>query len=120
MSSSHMVQQGEHLSGIARQYGFRTYEVIWNHANNSQLRQKRVNPNVLYPGDVLFIPDKAQKTLEIATTAVHVFKVPIPKLKLRVVVRDRAGKPVPNTDCELEIEGENHKLKTDANGLVEK
>jgi N-acetylmuramoyl-L-alanine amidase len=120
MSSSHTVAQGEHLSGIAQKYGFRTYEIIWNHANNASLKKKRVNPNVLFPGDVLFIPDKAQKTCSVPTAAVHVFKVKAPKLKLSLVVRDRAGKPMPNTDCELEIEGAKYKLKTNANGAVEK
>jgi LysM repeat protein len=120
MSTSHTVQQGEHLSGIATKYGFRNYESIWNHGDNADLKTKRANPNVLYPGDVLVIPDKAQKTVNCATTAMHTFHLTMPKLKLRVIVRDRAGKPMPNTDCELEVEGEKYQLKTDANGLVEK
>src|SRR5215471_3729102 len=97
MASSHTVAQGEHLSGIAEKYGFRNYEVIWNHGNNADLKKKRINPNVLYPGDVLYIPDKVQKSQAVPTTAVHVFKVTVPTLKLSVIVRDRAGKPLPDT-----------------------
>ena len=120
MATSHDVQQGEHLSGIAQKYGFRSYEVIWNHAKNAALKKKRVNPNVLFPGDVLFIPDKKQKVEQGATTAMHLFRLTIPKLKLRVVVRARDGTPVPSADCELEIDGKKEKLKADGDGLVEK
>jgi N-acetylmuramoyl-L-alanine amidase len=75
---------------------------------------------VLFPGDVLFIPDKQQKTVQRPTTQVHVFQVALPKLKLRVIVLDRKGNPLPNVDCELEIEGETHQLKTGGDGLLEK
>ena len=120
MSTSHTVQQGEHLSGIAKKYGFRNYETIWNYGENADLKAKRKNPNVLFPGDELVIPDKEPKEVPCATTAMHVFNVTIPKLKLRVVVRDRAGKPMPNTECELEVEGEKETLQTNGDGLVEK
>src|SRR5215475_5811223 len=120
MSTSHIVQQGEHLSSIAHDYGFQAYETIWNHSNNAQLRQKRGNANVLYPGDVLFIPDRVDKKVPAATGAMHHFQLIDAKLKLSVRVRDRAGKPMPNTECELEVDGQAYKLTTNAHGLVEK
>ena len=61
MSSVHTVVQGEHLSGIANKYGFTSYKTIWDHAQNAELKKKRQNPNVIFPGDELFIPDKGQK-----------------------------------------------------------
>ena len=49
MATLHTVVQGEHLSRIAKQYGFTDYRVIWEHRRNAALRGKR-NPNVLFPG----------------------------------------------------------------------
>jgi LysM domain len=60
MPSNYKVRQGDHLSDIATALGFSSYETIWNHPKNAKLKQKRVNPNVLFPGDTLFIPDKVQ------------------------------------------------------------
>lgn len=120
MSKTHTIQQGEHLPGIAQKYGFRSYEVIWTHPKNADLKKRRVNPNVLYPGNVLFIPDKQEKTVGCTTAAVHSFQVKVPELKLSVIVRDRAGKPLANADCELEVDGAKYQLKSDGNGLVEK
>jgi len=120
MSSSYTIQQGDHLSSIAKTYGFRSYTVIWNHAQNAALKKKRVNPNVLFPGDVLFIPDKKPKDEDGETTAVHLFRLNVPKLKLRVVIRGRDSKPIPNANCELEIDGAKQQLQADGDGLVEK
>jgi N-acetylmuramoyl-L-alanine amidase len=119
MSFSHTVQQGEHLSSIAEKYGFRTYQTIWNHSDNAQLKNKRVNPNVLYPGDVLFIPDKTLRTEAIATGAVHVFQVMASNLRLSITIRDRAGKRLPNIACELEVDGQKIQLTTNGDGHVE-
>ena len=32
-------------------------DTLWNHPDNEDLRSKRDDPNVLYPGDKIFIPD---------------------------------------------------------------
>jgi hypothetical protein len=57
MAIDHTVVQGEYLSKIARNYGFSDYRTIWEHPKNAALKQARQNPNVLFPGDRLFIPD---------------------------------------------------------------
>jgi hypothetical protein len=54
----HEVKQGEHLFRIAYQYGFRNPFTIWNDPDNSDLRDLRSNPNVLFPGDQLATPDR--------------------------------------------------------------
>ncbi len=115
-----MVKQGEHLSRIAHQYGFADYRTIWEHPNNAALKNKRKNPNVLFPGDQVFIPDKQEKGESCATTKRHRFQVARPPLKLRIVVKDFDDQPVANTECELEVEGAVYKLKTNAQGLIEK
>ena len=58
MAGNYTVKQGDHLSSIANAFKFSTYQTIWDHPHNAALKAQRVNPNVLYPGDVLYIPDK--------------------------------------------------------------
>src|SRR5262245_17024459 len=120
MSQNYNVQQGDHIFSIAAKFGFRDYRIIWDDPKNATLKQKRVNPHVLFPGDIVFIPDKKEKTESIATTKVHRFKLNEETLKLRLVLRDFDNEPIPNVECELEVEGQVSKLKTNAKGMIEK
>lgn len=119
MSSYHTVAQGEHLSRIAKKYGFRNYQTIWDRPENKDLKDKRKNPNVLFPGDRLFIPDKQVKKEARSTNQVHRFKVSEAKIMLRLVVRDLDSQPVANTPCELHVEDKKYQLTTDGNGKIE-
>jgi len=58
MGTLHTVVQGEHISHIARRYGFTSFKPIWHAGENAALREKRKTPDVLFPGDQVFIPDK--------------------------------------------------------------
>jgi N-acetylmuramoyl-L-alanine amidase len=120
MPINHIVQQGDHLANITERYGFRDSSIIWDHAENSGIRQSRPNPNVLFPGDEVFIPDKEEKTVQRPTGQHHLFRVASPRLKLRLRLLDLMGKPLSNTPCELEVDGENSQLQTDDDGMVER
>src|SRR4030095_14342956 len=52
------VKQGDHVAGIAFRFGLSDFRTIWDHPNNTELKNKRQNPNVLFPGDVLYVPDR--------------------------------------------------------------
>ena len=54
----HMVKEGECLDSIALDHGFADWRTIYDHPKNTDLRSKRPDPNVIHPGDKLFIPDK--------------------------------------------------------------
>jgi len=83
---NHTVAQGECLSSIAAQAGF-TVDTLWNLPQNAQLKQLRKDPNVLYPNDVVFIPDKRLKEIPSATEKRHPFvkKGSAAKLKIRLL-----------------------------------
>src|SRR5262249_44370257 len=115
----HTVAQGEHLSKIARQYGFVDYTTIWDHAQNADLRQKRQNPNVLLPGDRLYIPDKELKSESRSTDRQHAFQIKRQRLKLRLVIEDQYEKPIANAPCELHVESESYQVTTDGSGKIE-
>ena len=115
----HRIEQGEHVVRIAREKGFRDWQSIWNRGENSKLKALRENPNVLFPGDELFLPDFLEKEEASATGMVHSFKAPSLNLRLRIQVRDVNGDPVPNCDCLLAIAGEDRKLVTDGDGRID-
>jgi Putative peptidoglycan binding domain/LysM domain len=119
MASEHTVQQGEHLSRIAKKYGFSDYRTIWDHASNAALKQKRQNPNVLHPGDRLHIPDREIREESRATDQKHRFKTSVPRLMLRLVLEDMYEKPIAQAPCELFLEGEKQDVTTDGRGQVE-
>jgi Putative peptidoglycan binding domain len=119
MATEHAIVQGEHLARIAKQYGFSDYRTIWDHPQNAALKQKRQNPNVLYPGDRLHIPDREVREESRATDQKHRFKVKGGRLMLRLVLEDLYEKPIANARCELVVEGDRRDLTTDAKGKIE-
>ena len=53
----HEVVYGDTLTGIAKQYGFEDWRTIYNHSCNTAFRTKRPDPNKIYPGDKVVIPN---------------------------------------------------------------
>ena len=119
MSSYHTVEQGEYLSSIAAEYGFADYTVIWNHADNAQLKALRKNPNVLLPGDSLFIPDKEQKLENGATSKRHTFEVNNNSLMLRLTLEDAFEKPIASAPCTLSLDQQTLTVNTSGQGKLE-
>jgi Putative peptidoglycan binding domain/LysM domain len=118
MGINHTVKQGEHLSSIARRYGFSDYKIIWNDPNNVKLKEQRKNPNVLYPGDQLYIRDKEEKQESRSTEQHHTFQIKNPKLELRLVLEDQFSKPIKNAQCELHVENQVLHLTSDGLGHI--
>jgi N-acetylmuramoyl-L-alanine amidase len=119
MPTYHTVEQGEHLSGIALKYGFPDYRTIWNHSENAELKKKRQNPHVLFPGDRLFVPDKEAKEYSRATEQRHRFQLSIQPMKLRIQLERAYDRPLANTECELTVESDVFKLTSDSTGKIE-
>lgn len=115
----HTVEQGECLASIAKQHGCADYHAIWDDPENEALRQQRGNPNILYPGDRVFIPDKGGKEESGSTEQRHRFKRKSSSTKLRVVVKDDQGRAQAGKRYRLTIDGEERRARTDGQGLVE-
>lgn len=88
------VVPGDCLSSIAARFGF-TWQILWDLAENAGLRAKRKDPNILFPGDVVFVPDNDIKHEPAATAQRHVFEVDVEPafVKIRFTFLDvpRAG-----------------------------
>jgi|SRR5437867_3865176 len=120
MGEMYTVKQGDFLSKIAAKFGFANAMTIWDDPQNAKLKKERKNPNVLFPGDVLFIPDKKQKQESGPTEQRIRFELKGSKVMLRLVLEDAFNKPIANAPCELAVEGETHKLVSDGKGKIEK
>ena len=114
----HIVEQGEHLASIAKKFGFADYRTIWNDGGNAGLRDARKSPNVLFPGDVVTIPDRQEKQLPRPTGANHRFVTTAAPLQLRIRVLDSDGKPDKDAPCVLNVDGISRNHTTDRDGKI--
>src|ERR1700761_3612824 len=105
MATAHTVQQGECMTQIAAAYGFADYNAIYQQPDNAELRKYRPSPNVLYPGDVVQIPDLQRKSVDRSTGQSHKFQVTVPKKELRVVLLDPTHQPLASKSFELTLDG---------------
>jgi hypothetical protein len=114
------VQQGDTLTGIADQFRLATWRRIYDHPQNAAFRRKRPNPDLLFPGDVLYVPDLEEPEYSRATDAKHKFRFKKPAQMLRVAVEDMEGKRLADRPYTLVIDGEVSKGTTDARAMIEK
>lgn len=120
MPITHVVQQGECFSKIAKRYGFADYKKVYEHPDNSDLRKKRPNPNLLFPGDKIVIPDQAPKAASLSTGRFHRITLKVPKRHVRVALKDAEGQPLAGKaytlvlDTHEELQG-----STDGEGFLE-
>jgi LysM repeat protein len=119
VAQNHVVAQGEHLSKIAAEYGFTDYTLIWNDAGNARLKTLRINPNVLLPGDSLYIPDKQQGNASGATSKRHSFQVNQKQLRLRLILEDMYEKPISNEPALLYLNQQQVQATTDGQGKID-
>jgi LysM repeat protein len=119
MAGYYKVKQGDYLSKIAKKHGFPDYTVIWNDPHNTQLKQQRDNPNVLYPGDKVYIPDVQLRQESGATDQRHSFVTNNGKLMLRLVLVDAFENPIANAQCALTVDGSVSQPTTDGSGKLE-
>lgn len=118
MPLKYTVQQGDCISSIAFAYGFWP-DTIWEHPDNSELRAKRNNPHVLFPGDVVVVPDKRETARKKPADARHRFRRKgVPSL-LRLQLLEN-GLPREKLPYTLDVAGRVSRGVTDTEGrLVE-
>lgn len=117
MAHEHVVQQGECLSSIAKQYGFKDYRTIYNDPSNASFKSKRPNPNLIYPGDVIVIPDVGGKEESASTDQKHRFMARRTGTYVAIEVQ-QDGKPLANAPYELTIGAEILRGATDGGGRL--
>jgi len=116
-NGNYIVKEGDCIESIAEAHGL-LWKTIWNHPDNRDLRELRKNPNVLFAGDMLFVPDKKPKDETGATEQRHRFRRKGAPSKLHIRVLQTDGKPKGNVEYILDIEGALYKGTTTADGWI--
>ncbi len=115
---THLVKQGECLSSIAEHYDL-PWKTIYNHAQNAALRERRPNPNVLFPGDEIFVPEPAPRDEQAPTDNVHKFVKQTDPTMLRLVLKDHKDQPLSSKKYKLVVAGDEKEGYLPGNGLLE-
>lgn len=82
------IQPGDTIARVALDHGFRTWEAVWEHPENAEIRALRSSAHVLAPGDALFVPEKRERAFGCATRMRHVFRLRTMKQSINVRVLD--------------------------------
>lgn len=114
----HTVSPGDSTTKLAFERGLFP-DSVWNHADNSDLRSKRKDINVLMPGDEIFLPDKVAKEESCATEQRHTFKRKGVPEKLNVQFLDLYGKPLANKPYKLDLDGKRTTGNLDGDGRLD-
>ena len=119
MAETYVVQQGDCLSSIASARGFAHWRTIYDHPGNAAFRRLRPNPNLIYPGDSILIPDKEPTGADVATGATHTFRLKRSRTLLRLRLLDANGEPWANRPFELAAGDHRTSGTTGADGKIE-
>lgn len=97
------VKDGDTTASLAFKAGL-FWETVWDHAENSDLKQRRKDQNTLLPGDVIFIPEIEPKEESAATAQKHRYRLKGVPEKLRLQLLNLENKPLANEPYRLFID----------------
>jgi hypothetical protein len=80
----YVIRQGDYLTKLAHQRGFDA-DTVWNDPKNQSIRERRTEPNLLHPGDVLWIPESEQhRRLSIKAGSTNRYAAVVPKVPVEL------------------------------------
>jgi hypothetical protein len=98
MPIDYVVRQGDCISSIAFSHGH-FWQTIWNHPNNSQLKTSRKDPNILFEGDIVHIPDLEERTEQASTEKRHTYVMKGVPARLRMQLFEEVEDPPPESSA---------------------
>ena len=115
----YVVKKGDSLSSIGARYGLKWEDIYYDDANKD-FRGIRDNADLIYPGDVVFIPEKKSSVESKPTNKKHSFTKKIGLDKLHLKFLDANGEPLKNIEYTLSIKDKDTSEVTSSQGeLVE-
>jgi N-acetylmuramoyl-L-alanine amidase len=117
---AYSVEQGDDLTTIAKRFNFNDWRTIYFDAGNAAFRALRPDPFILFPGDVINIPDKQPKNEEAATGKSHKFYVHGMTRVLRLRLLDPFGEPFAEAPYRFFLGGQvvSDDKRTDKDGIL--
>ena len=104
------------ITSLSEAHGF-FWKTVWDDSKNSDLKEKRKNPNVLMEGDSVYIPKRRLKEVDAATEQRHKFVLKgVPAIARFRFLKE--GKPQANVNYVLNVDGDLTRGKTDGDGMV--
>lgn len=119
MVHQHTVAQGETLLRIARQYGYKTSTALYNHPSNAEFKALRPDPNLIFPGDIIKIPQKTEKFMPLKTGSKNTFVVRDEKEYFRLKVAYDDGDDITGKRIVLNIGSQTIDTVLQSDGLIE-
>jgi hypothetical protein len=119
MEGWYVIQQGDCLSSLAAKARLPDWKKIYNAPENSEFRRLRPDPNVIEPGDSIFIPvcDVVEKAA--ATDNRHKYVLKKDHTTLCIVLADEDDQPYANCPYKLSVKGSEFVGNSDNKGLLE-
>lgn len=116
--TTHKVEQGECLSVIAARHGL-TWQQLWDCEANAALRERRKNPDILYPGDEVEIPEAKPSRVPLVLDAkTTVVKRRADRKPFKLKLLDADGKALARTEYKLTVGDEKRSGRTNADGVL--
>ncbi len=112
---AYVIRQGDYLAQLAHRMGFNADEV-WDDPANAELKRLR-DPNLLYPGEVLYVPAASRDPAPITSKAANAYVAAVPKTTVRLTFEDADG-PLAHEPYVVEGLGPFDERATDGNGVV--
>ena len=112
----YVVRQGDYLAKLAYTHGFDA-KAVWEHTKNAPLRHLRHSPDLLYPGDVVYLPSQAARGLPIVRGGEHSFRAQRATTSLTLSFSDEAG-PLANESFVVQGDGVEQEGCSDAVGSI--
>lgn len=101
---------------LASRFGFDADEV-WNDSANDELRERRSTPEMLAPGDVVYLPDAAPEPRSLSARTNNRFRGRLPTVPVEVAFH-YGGEPIANTSCTVEGLPQPLNTETDGDGVA--
>ncbi len=119
MSKTHVVKQGDTMARIARQHKFGSAAALYEHADNTDFRTLRNDPNLIFPGDEITIPDIEQKVMSVSPAKKHTFRLKRDKEVFKIKIQDGLGTAWQGKRIVLNIGGQEIDAMIGTDGIVE-
>ncbi len=116
----YVIKQGDYLAALAATFGFDP-DAVWNDPANADLQKLRKDPNILWPTDILYIPDQIDRepaTQSLTPGTTNNFTSDPPTITLTVKFVGPDGSPYASKAYTVQELANLTGLQTDASGVA--